>query len=42
MTVGQWKQPYIFFSKLLKLDSPEIGSKEYQERQSCVFRGLVG
>ena len=29
-------------SKLSKLDSPEIGSKEYQKMQSCDYRGVVG
>ena len=29
-------------SKLSKLDSPKIGSKEYQDMQSCDYRGKVG
>ena len=29
-------------SKFSQLDSPEIGSKEYKEMQSCEYRGIVG
>ena len=29
-------------SKLSKLESPNIGSKEYQELQSCDYKGIVG
>ena len=29
-------------SKLSKFNSPEIGSKEYKEMQSCDYWGIVG
>ena len=36
------KTPLDVSSKLPKLDSPKIGSKEYQFVQSCDYRGKVG
>ena len=36
------KTPLDVSSKLSKLDSPEIGSKEYQEMQSGDYREIEG